>query len=218
MTHESLSPENSAVEDAWIGPDGRIDADELAATLEGFRARLRRIVGLRLDPRVRARVDASDIVQEAYLEATQRAAGYVRDREVPFFLWVRFLAVQRVAHEHRKHLGAQMRDARREVRSLGPQASSIAMAEVLAASTPTPSQQYATEERKRIVMETLDTLAEADREVLALRHVEGLSNRECAHVLELTDAGASRRYLRAAKRFALALRQRGLGDTEFGRE
>ena len=205
------------MEDGWIGPDGEIDALELAATLEGFRARLRRIVGLRLDPRVRARVDASDIVQEAYLEATQRAEGYVRDREVPFFLWVRFLAVQRVAQAHRRHLGAQRRDARREVRMLGPQASSVAMADVLAASTPTPSQQYAIEERKRIVMETLETMADDDREVLALRHVEGLSNRGCAHLLELTDAGASRRYLRAAQRFAVALRERGLGDTEFGR-
>ncbi len=206
------------MEDGWIGADGAIDEAALARTLEEFRPRLRRMVGLRLDPRVRTRVDASDILQETCLEATQRAAAYVRDRGVPFFIWVRFLAVQRVAQAHRKHLGAQQRDARREVRGLGPQASSVAMVDVFAASTPTPSQQYAREERKRLVLETLDSLAENDREILALRHIEELSNRECAHLLELTDAGASRRYLRAAKRLAEALRDRGLGESELGRE
>ena len=197
----------------WITPGGGVDDSRLAVRLESFRQRLRRMVELRLDPRLRARVDASDVLQEAFLEATERAPSFVEERDVPFFVWVRFLAVQKLAQFHRRHLGAQRRDARREVVMLGPQASSIVAADVLAGHGPTPSQQMATEERRAAVAAVLDSLEEPDREILALRHFEDLNNRECSHVLGLTDGGASRRYMRAARRFSEAIRARGLEDS-----
>ena len=200
----------------WLGADGAVDESRLAGTLEAFRPRLKRIVHLRLEPRLRARVDPSDIVQETFVEAIARAGGYAAEQEVPFFVWVRFLAVQKLAQAHRTHLGARKRDARREVPIrglLGPQASSIAVAEAFAADGPTPSQHFAAKERKALVLAALESLDEPDRETLALRHVEGLSNRECAHVLDLSDAGASRRYLRAARKLGAALKERGVsGD------
>ena len=200
----------------WIGEDGVVATARLAERLEALRDRLRRMVALRLDPRLRGRVDASDVIQEAFVEATIRAPRYASERKLPFLVWVRFLTVQKLAQFHRRHLGARQRDVRREapIRDmLGPQASSIVAAEVLAAGGASPSQHMIVEERRSLVAAVLDSLSEDEREILVLRHFEGLSNRECAGVLGLTDSGASRRYLRAARRFGESARARGIEDS-----
>jgi len=203
----------------WYGSDGGIDEERLATALDDLRPRLRRMLDLRIQPGLKARIDPSDVLQDTFVEAMQRADTHAAKPDVPFFVWVRFLAIQKLAQAHRRHLGAQKRDVRRETRLAGlgdPEASSIAMADVLAGSLPTPSRQMAQEERKTAVLETLDAMAAADREILALRHIEGLSNRECGHALGLTDGGASRRYTRAATRFAVALKGRGLDPSSLG--
>jgi len=203
----------------WYGSEDGIDEERLATALDDLRPRLRRMLDLRIQPRLKARIDPSDVLQDTFLEATQRADTYAVERKVPFFVWVRFLAIQKLAQAHRRHLGAQKRDVRREVRArdLGnTEASSVAMAGVFAASLTTPSQHLEKEERKAAVLSTLDSLDTTDREILALRHIEGLSNRECGQVLGLTDAGASRRYMRAAARFAGALESRGFDPSTLG--
>src|SRR5438128_910673 len=87
------------------------DRNGLGVLLERYRNRLRRMLALRLDPRLQGRVDASDILQETYLEASARLAEYLANPTMPFFLWVRFLAGQKLVTLHRHHLGTQMRDA-----------------------------------------------------------------------------------------------------------
>ena len=191
---------------AWLDPEGRVDDARLADELHCHRDRLRTVIDLRMEPRVRARIDASDVIQDTFVEATRRAAEYGARREVPFYVWLRFLAVQRLAQLHRHHLGTQKRDARCEQRGWpGPEASSIALGQSLVAAGPSPSEQVMAEEQRMRVLATLESLKPEDREILAMRHVEGLSNRECAHVLEIGETAASQRYVRAARRFGVAL-------------
>jgi RNA polymerase sigma-70 factor, ECF subfamily len=119
---------------------------------------------------------------------------------MPFFLWLRFLAGQRLVDEHRKHLGAAGRDAGREIslyRGALPETSSAALAAHLLGRLSTPSQAAMRAERKIRLQEALDSLDPVDREVLALRHFEELSNTEAAAVLGLDKSAASKRYARA---------------------
>ncbi|MGE3167198.1 MAG: sigma-70 family RNA polymerase sigma factor [Planctomycetota bacterium] len=171
--------------------------------LEQYRARLNRLVALRMHPRARGRIDASDVVQEALLEVSQRLDHFLAQGEMPFFLWVRYLTVQKLQQLHRFHLGAEARDARREVLAnvnLGPAASSLVLARSLAASGLSPSQHVAEAERFERLERVLEGLDAVDLEVIALRHFEELSNREAAQVLGLKESAASRRYLRAVVR------------------
>jgi RNA polymerase sigma-70 factor (ECF subfamily) len=178
----------------------RGDRDALGALLERHRARLRRMVALRLDQRLRGRIDPSDVIQEAQLEAAGRLDDYLRDPAVPFFLWLRFLVGQRLAIVHRRHLGAEARDAGREVsidRAALPRATSAALAAQLLGRDTRPSEALARAERKLRLREALEDMDPVDRELLALRHFEQLSNAEAARVLGLRESAASKRYIRA---------------------
>lgn len=191
------------------------DASRLGALLEEFRPRLRRMVELRMDPRLRARLDASDVLQEAFTEVARRLPEYRREPKLPFFVWVRFLTGQRLLRLHRDHLRTERRDAGREVRQApggAPEASAATLASAIAASgVLSPSQDAAHGEQLERLRQALEELGAADREVLVLRHFEHLSNREVADVLELSEPGASLRYTRAAERFREVLR-RFVGD------
>lgn len=167
------------------------------------RARLLRMVKLRLDPRVRGRVDPSDVVQEAYLEISRKLADYLREPTIPFFLWLRLLTGQKLALAHRQHLGVQARDAGREVslfHGAYPEASSAALAAQLMGRLSTPSQAAAKHELRVRVQDALNTMDPIDREVLTLRHFEQLSNFETAMVLGIKDTAAANRYVRALSR------------------
>src|SRR4051794_8790320 len=171
--------------------------------LERHRARLRRMLALRLDHRLQGRVDPSDVLQETYLEATQRLPGDLRQPDMPFFLWLRFLAGQRLLIAHRRHLGTHQRDAGREVslyRGAMPEASSAALAARLLGRECRPSEIAVRAEIKLRLQEALNQMDPLDREVLALRHFEQLSNAETARVLDLQEATASKRYVRALKK------------------
>src|SRR5690606_30096815 len=91
------------------------DEAALADLFERHRGRLRQMVLLRLDARVQGRVDASDVLQDAFIELARRLPDYAKDRKVPFYLWLRMVTGDRLAHLHRAHLGAAMRNAHREV-------------------------------------------------------------------------------------------------------
>ena len=169
-----------------------------------YRDRLRRMVALRLDRRLQGRVDPSDVLQEAYPDAAGRLAEYARDPAMPFFLWLRFLVGQRLAELHRHHLGAQARDAGREVslyRGAMPETtSSASLAALLLGRLTSPSQAAIRAERQIRLQEALNGMDPIDREVLALRHFEQLTNAEAAQVLGLEKTAASNRYVRALKR------------------
>jgi RNA polymerase sigma-70 factor (ECF subfamily) len=179
------------------------DMQALGELFGRHRDRLRRLVQVRLDRRLQGRVDPSDVVQETYLEFARALPQYVRNPPMPFFLWLRCLTGRKLQALHRRHLGSQMRAAQREISLAGgtlPQANSESLAAQLLGTITTPSQAVMRAELQRQVQEALNALEPLDREVLALRHYEQLSNAEVAVVLHLSAAAASNRYVRALKR------------------
>jgi RNA polymerase sigma-70 factor (ECF subfamily) len=210
------------------------DGDEVSDLLEraaagdeaGWRAlltrhhdRLRRMVALRLDPRLQGRVDPSDVLQDAYLDAAAQLPNYLRQQELPFFLWLRSLAGTRLAKAHRHHLDAQIRDVRREVslyRGALPAASSAALASRLLGRECPPSEAAIRAELQVRLQDALNRMDPLDREVLTLRHFERLTTVETARVLAISEAAAGKRYLRALGRLKEILVQApgGLGGIE----
>jgi RNA polymerase sigma-70 factor (ECF subfamily) len=184
-------------------PDAPVDVEALTAMFVRQRERLRRMVRLRLDRRLLGRVDPSDVLQEAYLDIAQRAREYLADPTMPPYLWFRFLTAQRLMIMHRKHLGAQARDAGREIslhRGAIPQATSVSLAQQLLGRLTSASQAAIRAELQTRLQVILNGMDPIDREILALRHFEELSNAETAAVLGLQKAAASNRYIRALKR------------------
>jgi RNA polymerase sigma-70 factor (ECF subfamily) len=152
---------------------------------------------------LQARVDASDVIQDAFLEISQRLEEYLRNPRLPFLLWLRLVVGERLGKLHRHHLGAQMRDAAREIslyREAMPAASSAALAAQLLGKFTSPTQAAVRAERMLRLQEALNNLDPIDREVLALRHFEQLSRHETAQVLGIEEAAAAKRYIRALKR------------------
>jgi RNA polymerase sigma-70 factor (ECF subfamily) len=183
--------------------------------LDSYRQRLRRMVALRMDRRLQKRVDPSDVIQEAYLEASARLKEYVQNPSMPFYLWLRFLTKQRLMILYRKHLGAQMRDAEREVsiyQGCLPEASSAALAAQLLGKLTRPSEAAMRAEMKLRLQEALNTMDPIDREVLALRHFEQLTTAEIAQVMEINEEAAKKRYFRALKRLREILVAAGLNE------
>lgn len=177
-----------------------IDLNELLAE---NRNRLRRMVQVRMDRRLQGRVDASDVIQEAYLEASERLEEYERNPKMPPFLWLRFITGQRLLRIHREHFGVQARDPRREISLLQgavPEVTSAALAAQLVGRHTSPSQAAARAETKLLLQESLNSLAEMDREILALRHTEQLTSSEIAIVLNISDSAARKRYIRALRK------------------
>jgi RNA polymerase sigma-70 factor, ECF subfamily len=180
----------------------------LAELFDTHRTRLKRMVTLRMDSRLQARVDASDVLQEAYLDLAQRLPEYAEQAKYPFFLWLRLITKRRLAQVHRKHLDAAMRNADLEVslnRQTTGQASTFFLASQLIGQFTSPSQQVIRAEMQVKLQEVLNSMDPNDREILALRHFEELSNEETAQVLEISTSAASKRYVRALRRLKGAL-------------
>ena len=186
------------LEDARTGDAGAVDK-----LLTEFRAPLRRVIDLRLDPAIARRVDASDIVQDVLLEANQRLVEYLKKPDMPFHLWLRHLAQDRIIDTHRRHRLAQRRSVDREqpiARPAWTDESSVSLVAQLVDTERTPTSEAIQQELLRKLTAAIDQLAEDDREVVLMRHHEGLSNQEVAQALNLTEAAASMRYLRALRR------------------
>jgi RNA polymerase sigma-70 factor (ECF subfamily) len=171
------------------------DGEALALLFDYYRSRLRHMVRLRMDTRLAARLDPSDVLQEAYLDAARQVPGYLRQSRVAFYVWLRGLTWERLLNLERHHLGAQCRTVNREVAL--PTASSVLLASQLIAPGTGPSRALLKEELNRRVQQALDRLSSEDREVILLRHFECLTNGQVAQTLGLTDSGATMRYGRA---------------------
>jgi RNA polymerase sigma-70 factor (ECF subfamily) len=210
MEQHSDSDDSELIRAAAAG-----DGAALASLWQQHSPRLRRMIHLRLDRRLRRRVDPSDILQEAFLDLADRLPDYARERPLPIFLWIRLVAGQRLMQVHRRHLGTARRDAGREV-SLNagglPQASSASLAAQLLGRFTTASQAAARAELRLRLEQALNAMDAIDREIIALRHFEELSNGEVAQVLALSKAAASKRYVRALTRLQTVLE----GMPEFG--
>jgi RNA polymerase sigma-70 factor (ECF subfamily) len=175
----------------------------LAAMYEENRGRLRRMVELRLDRRLVQRVDASDVLQEAFVDVSKRLDEYLRDPSMPLIVWMRFLVGQRLSALQRWHFQRQKRDPRREEPATAPARptfDSEQIAQEFSASMTSPSEVVQRDETARRLQELLDTMDPIDREILVLRHFEELTNTEAAAELGLSTGAASKRYIRALAR------------------
>jgi RNA polymerase sigma-70 factor (ECF subfamily) len=174
-----------------------------------FRARLLRMVDFRMDARLRGRLDASDVVQEACAEAVERLPEWIAAEQMPLHLWLRLLTDQKLRQLHRFHVDAKRRDAGRDVSleddATGAKSERLADA-IVESGVLSPSGVAVRAETRARLRAALDSMKAEDREVLALRHFEQIDNADVARLLGITDSGASRRYLRAARRLREILR------------
>lgn len=185
------------------------DSTAIGELFHLHRDRLRRMIHLRLDHRLQGRIDPSDVLQEAFLEYARALPIYVQKPDAPFFLWLRLIAGRKLQGLHRQHLGTRMRDPRRELSPYAgplPEAGSFSLAAQLLGKVTSPSQAFLRAEMQLQIQTALDEMESQDREVLALRHYEQLSNREIAFLLGITEATASIRFIRALKRLRDLLR------------
>ncbi len=186
------------------------DREALAALFPQHQKRLWRMVNFRMDRRLQGRIDADDVLQEAYLAAANRLEHYRDDPTSSPFVWLRMLVLQTLTDVHRHHLGAQMRDADREVDLRGcryPLSTTASLAALLVGSMTSPSQAVARAEMLDQLERVIEAMDPLDREVLALRHFEELGNSEVAEVLGIQQKAASIRYIRALKRLQGILSQ-----------
>lgn len=173
----------------------------VAELFESFRPKFERMISFRLDRRLYGRVDPGDILQEAYVEIDRRIEQFLDNPEVSFFIWARGIAWQVLLKTHRNHLEIQKRDARKEQQLGGPAAlTSTSIASRLAGDFTSPSHGAIQKERHGQLHTALELMDPIDREVLALRHFEQLSNSQVSELLGIGKTAASNRYVRALQR------------------
>lgn len=176
------------------------------------RAFLRHVVELRMDRKLGRRIDASDVVQDAHVEAWRRLESYLEQPTMPFRLWLRLITYDRLLMARRRHVSAKRRTVERELPL--PEQSSLQLAQQLAASGTTPSQHLVRSELGHRVRSAVAKLSDPDREVLLMRNFEGLSNQEMAKVLAIEPATASKRYGRALLRLRTLLLDTSLSELQ----
>jgi RNA polymerase sigma-70 factor (ECF subfamily) len=194
--------------DELLAQAGRGEAEAVERLLTAHREPLRRMIGLRLDPALAARVDASDIVQDVLLEAHRRLQDYLKNPVMPFHLWLRHIAKDHIIDAHRRHRQAQRRSLDREqpiVPAVLADHSSYELAGQLLDPELTPASEAMRRELQRRLDAAIAELDDDDREIILMRHREQLSNQEVGHSLGLSEAAASMRYLRAVRRLRSAL-------------
>jgi len=170
--------------------------------LDRHRPLLLRVVAVRMDRRLAARVDPSDIVQETLARAARDLSDYLRSRRVPLSVWLRQIAWERLADMHRLHIRAQRRSVTREEPG-GiplPDGSAIQLAKRLLASGTSPSQRMIRDEEHEKLRAAVLALPERDREILVMRHLEQLDNTEIAAALQISEGTVRVRHVRALRR------------------
>jgi RNA polymerase sigma-70 factor, ECF subfamily len=211
MPDEALNTE-SLLARASLG-----DGAAWGALLTAEQDRLVRMVTFRMDPRLRGRIDATDVVQEAFVAASAKREAYFREATVPLFLWLRGVVTNKLLELHRHHLGTHMRDAKRELSLEAPcrwDDTTSALCAHLTGHLTSPSRAAVRGEISTRLAEALDKMDPTDREVLALRHFEQMTNDEAAQVLGIQERAAAKRYLRALQRLKEILSEMPGGLTE----
>ncbi|MEX0586845.1 MAG: sigma-70 family RNA polymerase sigma factor [Pirellulales bacterium] len=186
------------------------DAAARSALLERHREALRRMIGLRMDPMLRRRVDASDIVQDVLVDAHRRLTEYLQAAGMPFQLWLRHLARDRLIDAHRRHRTAARRSIDREQPLTAPHnedQSALDLAALACDPELTPAAAATHHELEMRFQAAIESLGEVDREVVLMRHFEQLSNQESAQALGLSEPAAAMRYLRAMRRLRTLLQE-----------
>ncbi|HEX4142281.1 MAG TPA: sigma-70 family RNA polymerase sigma factor [Pirellulales bacterium] len=213
---------------AEIKPDSEPTVELLArvrsgeqAAFEGLFARhrpwLRQLIEWRLDDRLNARIDPSDVVQETQLEAYRRLDDYLEREPMPFRLWLRKTLDERLTMLERRHLGASRRAVDREAanREGWPaDGKSAWLVDQLTGGDPSPSQVFVRDELARRVREAIAALPDLDREILLLRTFEALSYGEAAYLLAIDEATARKRHGRALLRLHQLLAKNGLTESQ----
>jgi RNA polymerase sigma-70 factor, ECF subfamily len=198
LTHAAGANET----DLLLCDAARGDAEAIRSLFERHRAQLRRMISLRLDSQLAARVDASDVVQETLLDAARKLATYARERPLPFYAWLHRLAAERVADARRRHWRCASRSVRREevMTTAWPEVSTRMLADCLVETDLAPEHILIRQERQEHVHAVLARLAPTDREVLVMRYLEDLSFPEIAGILGIGESAAKMRHLRALQR------------------
>lgn len=186
---------------------GSGDKNGVRQVIERYRGRLKKMVAVRIDPRLSARVDPSDIVQEAVMDAETRLSEYLKKRPLPVYPWLRQLAWQRLVDLHHHHLNRQKRSVLRERDgSLNlPDESACRLVDQLVDGRSSPSARLVREESRHRVREAMDQLDSQDREILVLRHLEQMPVKEIAALLSISSSAVKMRRLRAIERLQAAL-------------
>lgn len=175
------------------------------------RDRLKRMIVARMDQRLNRRMDASDVIQEMHVEISKRLPEYLSKPDVPYFVWLRFLARQKLAELIRRNVLTKARDVRREQPlHQGFADSSIALSRYLSGQVESPSSALRKLELRELLTSMIGTLPETDREILLLRHVEQLTTAEAAAELDITENTCRQRHLRALRRMKELLEKAGL--------
>jgi RNA polymerase sigma-70 factor (ECF subfamily) len=193
----------------------RIRAGERQAfddLFDRYRDGLRQAVQLRLDPRLRARIDASDVVQDAHMEAFRRLDDYLERQPMPFGIWLRKTAQERLCNLRRDNLKADRRSVDRE--QPFPEQSSMMIAAPFLQAGESPSSRFTKREYQQLVAEAVSQLDELDREVLLMRNVEGLSQREISQILGVSHDSVRKRYGRALLKLQRLLTEKGISESQ----
>lgn len=186
------------------------DEQAVNGLLDRHRNALRRLVQMRLDRKVKQRVDVSDVVQDVLIEANRRLQDYLEDPKISFHLWLRQIARDRMIDAYRRHRGSAKRSVDREQPLAVPQGmneSTIFLAGQICDPELTPAAAATQKEMAQKVENAIAELADADSEIIIMRHYEQLSNQEIAEALELSEPAASMRYLRALRRLKEVLKE-----------
>jgi len=194
--------------------EGAREGDSAAVNqlLDRHRDSLRRLVQMRLDRKIRRRVDVSDVVQDVLVEASRRLSEYLKHPQLAFHLWLRHIAKDRIIDAHRRHRGSAKRSVDKEqpiVIPTGMDRSTIDLVAQIQDPELTPAARVAQRELVQVVEGALTSLNDQDAEVIIMRHYENLSNQEAAKSLALSEPAASMRYLRAVRRLREMLEQSG---------
>ena len=185
--------------DLGLRQSGLNDQAVLSELFDKYRGRIKKLVQSRMNIRLQGRLDASDIVQDTFVEASRTIDNFLTDPQISFYIWLRRLAQEKLIQAHRRHLGAKKRDANREFSIYAGKlsATSEAIAVQLVGRNSTPSEVVAKKDRKRQLIEAIDRLDALDREILTLRHFEHLTSKEAALILGIKYETVKKRYIRA---------------------
>ena len=203
----TMWPSSEKTEELLLDARGG-DEKAINRLMERHLEALQRLIAMRLDQRIRRRVGVSDVVQEVLVEANRRLQDYLAKPAMPFHLWLRHLAQDRIIDAHRRHRASAKRSVDRErplVAAAAGDRSTLRLVAQLQDAELTPAAAATQQEMARQVEHAISNLDDQDAEIIIMRNYEQLSNQEVAQALELTEPAASMRYLRAIRRLRAML-------------